>query len=551
MSGAATSPTDYVIRTRFDVGAVPGLGAVSGQIGRIDRQISGLGNTLTNKLVAGFAAVASASGLASLGRQIIGINVELQNAEFGIATLFSALGKTDFDTAFGAARGQVQGLREDAAKGIGELSDYMRGFQVLLGPVSQGGASLKQIRELNKLAIAAGGAMQGQTGMRLAPLDIVQALRGGIDEKITPFAMLAVQSIGIGKGEFKAMDTGKRVETLIKGFKSFEDAATAFGQTWDAQFSTFKDGLKDVVRTVTEPLFHSWTDGLKQANEWLQKNKALVNDIASKAGDLAMRGQVAAVQNARGLGATGAAGLAGAIGVRGAVGLAGAVGATGGWGALLAGLVGAALAPITFAISAAVGRWPKLGSLFASKFGELGKAVMGFGAAVLRFADNPVVQGFGVFFSTFVLQFVNGLTRITNTATWMLDKINYWHGTAGLRFFEGLASATGDNALAGALGRERVAFANRSNPNSIGGYLGQGSDITKPQTSYFGAIAKSKTEKEFALPPVVKIDKVEIKIEAERLDDPNTVAVTMEEVMRRLRDAPTSGRRRGLTMKTR
>lgn len=542
MSGAATAPTDYVIRTRFDVGAVPGLGAVNTQIGMLDKRISGLGGTLTNKLVAGFAAVASAQGLKSLASQIVGINVELQNAEFGIGTLLSALGKTDFDTAFGAAREQVKGLREDAAKGIGELSDYMRGFQVLLGPVSQGGASLKQIRELNKLAIAAGGAMQGQTGMRLAPLDIVQALRGGIDEKITPFAMLAVQSIGIGKGEFKAMDTGKRVETLIRGFKSFESAANAFGRTWDAQISTFRDNLKDVVRTATEPLFHSWTMALTEANKWLQQNKALVNDIASKAGDLAMRGQGAVVQNARGLGATGAAGLAGAIGVRGAVGLAGAVGATGGWGALLAGIVGAALAPITFAVSAAVGRWPKLGSLFASKFGELGKAVMGFGAAVLRFADNPVVQGFGVFFSTFVLQFVNGLTRITNTATWMLDKINYWHGTAGLRFFEGVASATGDNALAGALGRERVAFANRSNPNSLRGYLGQGSDITKPQTSYFGSIAKSKTDKEFTLPPVVKIDKIEIKVEAERLDDPNTVARTFEAAMSKIMNHPRTAR---------
>lgn len=541
MSGAATSPTDYVIRTRFDVGAVPGLGAVNTQIGHLDRRISGLGATLTNKLVAGFAAVASAQGLVSLGRQIVGINAELQNAEFGIATLFSALAKTDFDTAFTAARDQVKGLREDAAKGIGELSDYMRGFQVLLGPVSQGGAGLGQIRELNRLAIAAGGAMQGQTGMRLAPLDIVQAIRGGIDEKITPFAMLAVQSLGIGKGEFKAMDTGKRVETLIKGFKSFEDAATAFGQTWDAQFSTFKDGLKDVVRTVTEPLFHSWTDGLKSANEWLKQNKALVDDIASRAGDMAMRGQGALAQNASGLGITGAAGLAGAVGMRGAIGLAGA----GGWGTVIAGLVGAAFAPITFAIGAAVRRWPQIATIITRDLGGLGKAVAGFGASIMRWADNPVVQGFGVAFAAVIDNVIRNLTKFVNGMAWASDKLNALHGDTLLGLASAAAEKAGYGGLANRLNSERRAFAVGSTFDPRAGadqFVQPNPNLVLPgqRMSYFGSIAKNKPE--LTLPPVVKIDKIEIKVEAERLDDPNTVARTFEQAMSKIMNHPRTAR---------
>lgn len=544
MSGGATSPTDYVIRTRFDVGAVPGLGAVTTQIGRLDQRISGLGNTLTNKLVAGFAAVASAQGLKSLVSQVVGLNVELQNAEFGIGTLLSALGKMPFDSALGLARSQVQGLREDAAKGIGELSDYMRGFQILLGPVSQGGASLAQIRELNRLAIAAGGAMQGQRGMREAPLDIVQAIRGGLSEKMTPYAVLAAQSIGVSMGEFKAMDTAKRVETLIKAFKSFEGASKAYGRTWDAQFSTFKDGLKDLARTVTAPLFESWTKALTEANSWLQKNKALIDDIARQVGQSALSGQGALVSRAGAIGSTGAAGLAGAVGVRGAVGLAGMLGVTGGWGAVIAGIVGAALAPITLAISSAIQRWPKLGRMMAGELGGLGKALVGFGSAVLRLTENPVVQGFGVFFAEFAMTFVRGLTGIVNAATWMLDKLNYWHSMGFLSLFEGIASASGNTALAGVLGRERVAFANQSNPNSIAGYLPKdpAEYLPKRQRHYGEVVGEHLANREFTPPPVVKIDKVEVKVEAERLDDPNTVARTFEAAMAKVLAHPKSVR---------
>jgi hypothetical protein len=550
------APTDYVIKTSFDVGAIPGLGRVEHGISRIDRQITGLGNTLTNKLVAGFAAVASASGLVSLGKQIVGINSELQNAEMGIATLFSALGKMQFGDALGAARGQLKGLRADAAAGVGELSDYLRGFQVILGPASQAGASLGDVRQLTRLSIAAGGAMQGQTGMRLAPLDIVQALRGGIDEKITPFAMLAAQSIGVGKGEFKAMDTGKRVETLIKGFQSFEGAANAFGQTWDAQISTFKDNLKDVARTVTAPLFETWVDALKSANTWLQQNKVLVDSIAGQVSKGALSGQGGLLQNAGGIGAAGAAGVAGAVGVRGAVGIAGLAGA-GGWGTVIAGLVGAAFAPITFAISSAVQRWPFLGKMLMRDLGELGMAFAGFGAAVLRLGNNPVVQGFGVLFATLIDNTIQNLTKFVNTMTWVVDQLNLLHGDTILGLAGSAAEAAGYGSTAGRLARERSSFGQggqfdpRMSRADFDSYVFPNKGLVLPQapSSYFGSIAKSKPE--LSGPPVVNIGKVEIKIEAERLDDPNTVAVTMEEVMRRLRANPTSGRGRGLTLKAR
>lgn len=537
MSGAATAPTDYVIRTRFDVGAVPGLGAVNTQIGMLDKRISGLGGTLTNKLVAGFAAVASAQGLKSLASQIVGINVELQNAEFGIGTLLSALGKTDFDTAFGAAREQVKGLREDAAKGIGELSDYMRGFQVLLGPVSQGGASLKQIRELNRLAIAAGGAMQGQTGMRLAPLDIVQALRGGIDEKITPFAMLAVQSIGVGKGEFKAMDTGKRVETLIRGFKSFESAANAFGRTWDAQISTFRDNLKDVARTATEPLFHSWTMALTEANKWLQENKSLVDDIASRAGDMAIRGQGALLANAGNIGVTGAAGLAGALGVRGAMAFGGALGMGGGAGVATAGLAGAALAPITFALASAAKRWPEMARDIASDLGALGQSIGGFGAAVLKFADNPLVQSFGARIGFVFDKMIEGMTRLVNFATWTLDQINGLTTDPKKKLEEIGRLAYDAIAHTQPIGPNPVLAANPNLP-----WSGLQGNPLFAFTGMQGQGLGKSGKPEFTMPPVVKIDKIEIKVEAERLDDPNTVARTFEAAMSKIMNHPRTAR---------
>jgi hypothetical protein len=533
------SPTDYVIKTRFDVGNMPGFGPAIRQVEALDKKVSGLGmgvGSTLNKLIAGVAVMAGLQGVARITQQVAGLNSELQQAEFGIATLFSALGKTDFGTAMGGARSWVKLLREDAAKGAGELSDYMRGFQVLLGPVTQGGASLEQVRQLNRMSIAAGGAMQGQTGMRLAPMDIVQALRGGVDEKITPYAMLAVQSAGISKGEFKAMDTQKRVEALIKGFGSFEAAANAFGTTWDARVSQMRDRLKDIARTATQPMFESWTNGLAKANDWLERNKKLVDDIARGAGGMGLAAQERLVQNAPGVGTATAGLVAGAAGARGGAGVLGALGVSGGALGIGAAIIGGTIGVLTGALMTAVRTWPGLGERLSGAFGRFTGAFLHFGETVLNFLQGSMlVRMLGLTTGMVLTKFLDWTTKFLNALSFFVDQVGHFSNYIWLKALEYSMPDQGRRDMFGAMAAQTraVAMAQRENfwKGAQGGVVpNMGLQIPGP-----------KDDSKFELPPVNNFNgPITVKIEAERLDDPNVVAVTMETVLKRLQEHPRS-----------
>ncbi|MEQ1731089.1 MAG: hypothetical protein ABL982_22195, partial [Vicinamibacterales bacterium] len=456
-------PTDYIIKTRFEVqGNVPGLDRVHSQLTRMEGLVGGLGRSITGNLLGAFAGIAGIAGIGSLVKQVVGLNSEIQNAEFGIASLFSSLAKMPMNQALGLAKDQLKGLRQEAAAGVGELSDYVEGFQMILGPAGAAGASVDKVRELNRLSLAAGFALRGQAGLKQAPLDIVQALTSGAHDRTTPIVEQALRSVGISDTKFNAMGSNAKIEALLKGFGTFKAAAEAMGGTWDAKMATFRDAVKDIARIVTEPLFNKWTDDLTDANNWLQRNRALINDIADGAGKKLSGAHDAVVANAGLLGTAGAGAAAAVGGGRLTGAAAGALG-LGGPGAIIAGLAAAMFGFIGSAVTAAIRKFPELGQRLSSHFGVLVGAFGQLGDAVLKLFANPWMAEFGTRFASFGDALLKTGIVITRFISAMVEQFDFFLRIAylGGKAFEALTS--GDRAGA------EVLFAAAKATNATGG----------------------------------------------------------------------------------
>lgn len=254
------------------------------ELSSIDGRAESTGMSLAG-LLGGAAVIGGAVwGLNRVGSSVVGIHTEVQNAEGSIATLSSALFKMPIDESLGLARSVVQGLNEDAAKGVGELGNYTKAFQMLLAPTSAAGANLEDIRAFTRQSLTAGFAMRGVAGLEQAPLDIVQALQQGVNERMTPIAARVVEAAGESSKAFNKMDVASKMKVLQKGFDLFEDGAKLLGQGWDAQTATMTDQLKQIARTVTRPLFERWTEHLRNANAWLEKNQDRLISMATEGG---------------------------------------------------------------------------------------------------------------------------------------------------------------------------------------------------------------------------------------------------------------------------
>lgn len=268
IAGAFDTPKIGGFRHMFGGGGFGGRGMFGSLLG---------GAGATGALLGGY-------GVSRAVRGMVELNSEIQVAEAGLATLFNAQTGMQITSALGLARSEVQALRQDAAVGVGELSDYLQGYQRILGPGLAAGGSVKQLRELNRQALAAGFALRGEEGLRFSPMDVQQALTRGVDDRNTPFAVQALQAIGMDNKAFNALSKSDRLTKLLEAFATFGPGVELMGKSWDAQMGTFRDNLKEITRTATKPLFDRWTEQLRIANDWLKANYERVMEVADVAG---------------------------------------------------------------------------------------------------------------------------------------------------------------------------------------------------------------------------------------------------------------------------
>ena len=241
----------------------------------------GIAGKITAATLAAAALVATGIGFA------VKIGAEMESAESGIASVLMAMEGIDAIAAKPVAKTLIAQLNDDAARGVGTLENYVETFQSIYASARQSGAKIDEIRNLTKLAIGAGFALQGQRGLINAPLDIQQALTAGVSDRTTPIALAALRASGTSEAEFREMGDREKFDALMRGFGTFGPAIEVMGRTFEAQSATLGDTLKRHTRTLSTPIFEATRDGLFRVNEALAENEAGLNEVTAAQSRLA------------------------------------------------------------------------------------------------------------------------------------------------------------------------------------------------------------------------------------------------------------------------
>jgi hypothetical protein len=133
----------------------PGAKQAEANIRGVENAATGAGSRIGQL----FALIGGAAGLGYMAKGIVRINSSLQDAQNGLATLYSAMNGADIGRSLRAAQVDVKDLTHAAAVGVGELSDYADAFQRILGPGLAAGASRDTLKKLSAGAVAAAGAV--------------------------------------------------------------------------------------------------------------------------------------------------------------------------------------------------------------------------------------------------------------------------------------------------------------------------------------------------------------------------------------------------------
>lgn len=191
------------------------------------------------------------------------LNTEIENATVGIAGLLTGITQAPIATTMKVARQEVAFFRREAAKLPGELPDYIQAYQLVAGPAFRAGATRKQAQQLARLSVLAGSLTPTGRGMKTLPIDVLQALAGSAHQTNTRDLLTL---LGMDAKAFNKLSQGDRLSTLIDRLGRLEPAARVAGATWDAQMATLRDNVKQVLRTLTGPLFGFAKRSLAQLN---------------------------------------------------------------------------------------------------------------------------------------------------------------------------------------------------------------------------------------------------------------------------------------------
>ncbi|MBL8616340.1 MAG: hypothetical protein JNM72_12065 [Deltaproteobacteria bacterium] len=600
-------------RIVIDDGTAPGVAQATQRVESVvgaaqragTRAGAALGRGISGGLSSGFAGVGAAAeqlqavfgdlvgsvgrgvvggGLAALGLReaaggIAAMHAEMDTLQAGMATLFSAQLNLPIDDALQRSRGLMHGLAADAAAGVGELADYSTAAARVLSFANAAGKGDEGVRELTRNALAAGMALRGNEGMQTAGFDVAQALSGNVSDQETPIVAAALAAAGVSQKAFTKLDVTARFETLNRAFGRFGAGVALMGKGWDAQLSTFQDGLRQVARLATRPIYDAWLERLRSANTWLAGHSAQLDRVAGLIGGrvlAAWQGVEAVVERVlgrvgglegmlsgvervaggegpgwmRGLasgggmlatfgalvgGASKLGGLAEAF--SGAAGLVGGGGATAGAaGGAAAGGLGIGVLAEALAVLAPVA--VAIGGAFLAVSGAMGEfpAVTGFvtnAVDTLQERFWPLVAAFGR-----LNQEGSILNRVGAGLMGLFGVFLHWNGLL-LSLATSAVDLVGQAFLAMGQGVDFVAAKVWDLLASLGVANVRGPRAYVPNAADLAALAREEDTPAATKPPVAAkgnvtfTGPVHVEVKAERMDDPDRVAVAFDELLRR------------------
>lgn len=225
---------------------------------------------------------------------LVDYNAELEQSKIAMSGLLQLNMGGEFAKNQERANALINKFREDAKKSTATTKDFVDFAQMITGPLTRAGASMKQLTELTRSGVVASRAMGIESGM--AALDIEQAVAGTLKAR-DRFARAIIEPYLKSKGvqkdftetwnEFVRKDPAGAVEELNKALNqpAILQMAKAQEKSWAGMTSTLKDNLQRALGKVGLPLMKAMSAEIEKLNAWFSKNPDRVNEIVNSMSD--------------------------------------------------------------------------------------------------------------------------------------------------------------------------------------------------------------------------------------------------------------------------
>lgn len=278
--------TVYDVRVRYSVDNKAGRSGTQGlkndvrALGQEAKRTTGIFGRLGVAVVASFGARAA-------GKALIGFNSTVEDTKNQIAGMLALSKKTDLSQQVGVADRLYSRLEKRAATLPGKTAEYVQMLGMLTQPLSNAGATLKDMENLTVNAVV--GAKALGVSWDVAARDMDQALRGQF-HSVDQFTGKILGSIGYtgeeGRKRFNEMGADKRMEVLKAALmqKQLTQLASAQGGSFSGVLSTLQDTIEKTLGKVGQPIFKALGAEIRDWNKWLEANGDRVDDIAKTIG---------------------------------------------------------------------------------------------------------------------------------------------------------------------------------------------------------------------------------------------------------------------------
>lgn len=222
-----------------------------------------------------FSAVSNAAGnmadaMMQLPKSGIEFAAQTETTKLGIAGILSSMTAingqtTTYAQGLALASEITSKLQRDAMLTAASTQELVSAFQAMVGPGLAAGMSLDQIRQLSTTGVNAVKAL-GLSGTQ-----VVQELRDLVQGGITPASSTLATALGLKDEDIaKAKSSTEGLFSfLMQRLKGFDEAGTAFADSFTGRMQALSEQLVRSSATIFEPLANTLKDQAKGISDAL------------------------------------------------------------------------------------------------------------------------------------------------------------------------------------------------------------------------------------------------------------------------------------------
>lgn len=277
---AASTTYDVKIAMMLEDRATRGLSRMQGQLRKTQHETARMQRSLSamssgNLMAKAFGLGAGIFTIRKAASALFDFNKTIDMAQASFTGLLQMNMGGDMMTNFKRADRLVNMFIDDAKRSVASTDDFIRMGENIVGPLTQVGASLTDIREITKGAVTAAQAFG--INANVAGMDIQQAIQGRMTlrDRLPKLLGLDPESWNV-MARKNPQEALQRLKSIL-GQSALKNMAEMQANTFTGQWRKLKDNLTITLGKVGRPLMKAMADEFSRISKWVDANPDKVN----------------------------------------------------------------------------------------------------------------------------------------------------------------------------------------------------------------------------------------------------------------------------------